>query len=101
MSDPQTPSKPLAYIAIGIAGIFGLVSGLIVAAGALSLLIANSPRSFWEPLIWSTFLFEAAFVVVPLLLFRAGRARLFARAFALGAAPGLVIAVLLLGSAYL
>jgi hypothetical protein len=37
----------------------------------------------------------------PLLLFRTGPARLFARSSAIGAVPGLLIALVLLGSAYL
>ncbi|MCA1999236.1 MAG: hypothetical protein LDL25_05560 [Hyphomicrobiales bacterium] len=88
------------YVAMSLVGITGLVSGLIVALGALALLIANSPRSFWEPLIWGTFLFEVTLAVVPLFLFRTGRVRLFARAFAIGAAPGLLIALTLVVAAY-
>jgi hypothetical protein len=36
---------------MGLAGLAGLVIGVLVALGARGLLIANSPRSFWEPLI--------------------------------------------------
>jgi hypothetical protein len=101
VSQNQPPSRRLPYIALALAGLTGLIFGLLVAVIALSLLIPNSDRSFWEPLIWATFLFETALVVLPLLLFRIGAARLFARAFAIGAAPGLVLALFLLVSAYL